>query len=57
MLIRELLILTKLLDIHRYLMKGLLWNDEIIVKRMFIVLFTSIVNASSHAKSNQKCDI
>ena len=56
------------LDIHRYLMKDTLYKIIFaIIKRMFVVLLTSlinvssIVNASNHANcvslSNQRCKI
>ena len=51
------------IKIHKYFMKKT-WHDEImfgVIKRMSIVLLTSIVNASNHTKcaslTNQKCEI
>ena len=47
-----------ILDIHKYLMKKIMFG---IIKKMFIVLLASIVNASNHTKcmslNNQKCII
>ena len=50
-----------ILDIHRYSMKRTWYIIFGIIKKIFIVLLTSILNASSHTKcvslSNQKCMI
>ena len=47
-----------ILDIHKYLMKKIMFG---IIKKMFIVLLASIVNASNHTKcmslNSQKCII
>ena len=54
---------NNIIKIHKYFMKKT-WHDEImigVIKRMSIVLLTSIVNASNHTKcaslTNQKCEI
>ena len=51
-----------ILDIHKYLMKRTWYKIMFgLIKKMFIVLLSSTVNASNHTKcvslSNQKCNI
>ena len=38
------------MDIHRYLMKETIRNNASNYQKMFIVLLTSLVNASSHTE-------
>ena len=50
-----------ILNIHKYLIMKIEYKMFEIIKKMFIVLLSSIVNASNHTKcvslSNQKCGI
>ena len=52
--------MNDILGIHKYLMKGTCWKImHGIIKKRFVVLLTSAVNASNHTKcvslNNQKC--
>ena len=52
---------SSILNIHKYLIMKIEYKMFEIIKKMFIVLLPSIVNASNHTKcvslSNQKCGI
>ena len=60
-LIHYYLLFNEILDINKYLMKGFCKIMFGTIKKMFIILLGSIVNASHHTKcvslSNQKCKI